>query len=164
MGHNCPRLPSGSVSTPETGRVPALLPRLQLALLPLWLVRIVAALIFTLVTIATVALFTLLHHPISTNRLARFWGKSIKQSKHYLYTWIWFKINKLWNLITKGERIIWWIQKAELGISKSEDLNSILTVAQSLTSNVALGKSLPFWGGPQFLNLYSEEIWHYGPL
>lgn len=53
-------------------QVPALLPRLQLAFLPLWLVGIEAALIFALVTVATVTLFPLLYHPVSTDRLARF--------------------------------------------------------------------------------------------
>ena len=65
------RDPAGMFTSVGLARqVPALLARLQFAFLPLWLVSIEAALIFTLVTVATVTFFTLLHHSISTYRLA----------------------------------------------------------------------------------------------
>lgn len=51
---------------------PATLAGSQLALLVLWLVGIVAALIFALVTVATITLLALLYQPVSTDGLAGF--------------------------------------------------------------------------------------------
>lgn len=49
--------------------------RPELALVGLWLVGVEAAFILTLITVATVTLLPNLHHPITTDRLARLYRK-----------------------------------------------------------------------------------------
>lgn len=121
-------------------QVPALLPRLQLAFLPLWLVCIKAALIFTLVTVATVTFLTLLHHPISTYRLARFWSNRTRWAQY-------IHINFLQNLQTQGWRdgltvYLWRLAALPEGLLAVSSIHMALTTVYNLRFR---GSDTIFW-------------------